>query len=134
MVPAMNRTNSKRKESMNDSDTQKVPSFSTRSERKRRNSRETSRSRNQGTQREKTVVAKAEISALEGTPERNNQVEEEPKPGSEVTCRRRIYEKKGAANLGKKKLPMPGKSKRRNDDHKKQTRREPGETFEHRET
>ena len=42
--------------------------------------------------------------------------------------------KKGAAELGKKTLPMPGKSKRRNEDHKKQTRREPGETFEHRET
>ena len=101
MVPAMNRTGPKRKESMNDSGTQKVPSFSTRSERKRGNSRETSRSRNQGTQREKTVVAKAQISAPEGTPTRNNQLEEEPIPGSEVTCRRRIYEKR-SCRIGKK--------------------------------
>ena len=49
-------------------------------------------------------------------------------PGSEETCRRRIYEK-GAAELGKKTLPMPGKSKRKDNGHEKQTRREPGRTI-----
>ena len=78
------------------------------------------------------MVAKAEIKALKGTPERHHQLEEEPMPGSEVTCRRRIYEKR-SCKTGKKELPMPGKSKRRNEDHKKQTRQAPGKTCELRE-
>ena len=48
-------------------------------------------------------------------------------PGSEETCRRRIYEKE-AAELGKMTLSLPGKSERKNNDLEKQTQQEPGRT------
>ena len=100
MVSAMNRTNSKHKKSLNDSDALKVPSFSTHSHRMREPVKKypvpATRVR-----REKTVVAKTEISALVGTPRQNNQLKEEPIPGSEITCRRSNYNKKEPKNWKK---------------------------------